>query len=387
MNSLPAGRLSRENNERYENYLSDIRRLAEHEAEVRSEVARMGSHPLSTPGDMESRAGQLAPLGHSDDQLRRAFEQVGRGETAVLRAFNTATELIPPTLGPILPVFPTHEQRLLSKLPGVEIDVPAIAYVQVTTVTGNAAIVAEGALKPELVIPGEQKVATARKIAAHTGLSYEAYSGDYQAFVAAVQGELMGKITDAENQQLYAGTGEANGQVNGLTTDPLILTLDGSTFTEQPGPWDAIEAAIALLRAGPAKAEPTLALTTPGTWSAIRRSTNVQGDYYSVSDPTGVGTDTAWGVPVLVSTAFTPGTFTLVDTSRYGRVVVRESLVTRIGYSGDDLVKNIVRLVSEERLTQTIERPQAICKISGMPTVAALEGEAETPTKATTKKS
>ena len=84
----------------------------------------------------------------------------------------------------------------------------------------------EGAPKPELLIPATQKIATARKIAAHVGVSWEAYSGDYMAFITAVQTELMKKVIDAENQQLYAGTGEANGQVNGLATASGILTLD-----------------------------------------------------------------------------------------------------------------------------------------------------------------
>jgi HK97 family phage major capsid protein len=384
-----AGReqLSAGESHRFREMAADLKDLDQRIADYEGELKRANlDGPLLSRlsgrggGQTVNSAATLAPLGHDHEQLRRAFGQVGRGETAVLesRDFSTATSLIPADLGPILPVFPSHEQRLLAKLPGIGITVPSLAYVEVTSVTGNAGITLEGAPKPEIVIPGVQKVATARKIAGHTGVSWEAYSGDYDAFVTAVQGELMGKIVDAENDQLYAGTGEANGQVNGLTTNPLILTLDGSTFTDQPGPWDAIEAAIALMRAGAALAEPNLALTTPGTWSAIRRVTNLQGNYYVAADPSTAEVNTAWGVPVLVSKAFTPGTFTLVDTTRYGRVVVRESLVTRIGYSGTDFTDNIVRFVSEERITQTIERPHAICKISNLPTVAALEGDADT---------
>ena len=56
---------------------------------------------------------------------------------------------------------------MLERLPGHAIDVPALAYIEVVTVTGTAAIVAEGAGKPELLMPADQKTATARKIAAH----------------------------------------------------------------------------------------------------------------------------------------------------------------------------------------------------------------------------
>jgi hypothetical protein len=82
-----------------------------------------------------------------------------------------------------------------------------------------------------------------------------------------------------------------------------------------------------------------------------------------------------FGVDVLQSTQFTAGVGVLFDTTLYGRAVVRESLVTRIGYSGTDFTQNIVRLLSEERPTQTIERPQAICKITGLPTEVATTEE------------
>ena len=66
----------------------------------------------------------------------------------------------------------------------------------------------------------------------------------------------------------------------------------------------------------------------------------------------------------------------LFDTTIYGRVA-RESLVTRIGYSGTDFTQNVVRLLSEERITQTIERPQSICKITGLPTAVPTQAPAK----------
>jgi hypothetical protein len=63
-----------------------------------------------------------------------------------------------------------------------------------------------------------------------------------------------------------------------LTTDPNVLTFDGSTVTTTPGPWDAIEHGIETLRSGPALAEPGLALCHPATRSAIRRQTNTYGN-------------------------------------------------------------------------------------------------------------
>ena len=77
----------------------------------------------------------------------------------------------------------------------------------------------------------------------------------------------------------------------------------------------------------------------------------------------------------------------LVDTSLVGRVAVRETLTLRIGYAGTDFTSNIIRTVCEERLNLAVERPAAICWITGLPTVAvAATTEDTTPAKTTAKR-
>jgi hypothetical protein len=71
----------------------------------------------------------------------------------------------------------------------------------------------------------------------------------------------------------------------------------------------------------------------------------------------------------------------LFDTRIYGRAVVREPIITRIGYAGTDFTQNIVRYVSETRITQTIERPQAILKLTGLPTTAPTAAETAKPAR------
>jgi HK97 family phage major capsid protein len=353
----------------------DLRGLTEHIAELRDDEAR--SHipakyaNLGRGGREVKTAGRLSPLGYTDEQLRRAFDQIGRGETAVLEKRDPGfagplTPLVPPELGPILPVFPRHEDRLLDRLPGVGIDVPAIAYVEVVSTTGTATIVPEGGQKPELLMPATQQVAAARKIAAHVGISWESFN-DYAAFVSSVQGELMRCIVDAENLQLYGGTGDANNQVNGLTTNPNILTLAAGALGEN---YTDISAGIAALRNGPALATCDLILMNPETWAAIRVQKDQYGRFLIDPDPSVEQANTVFGIDVVVSTQFTAGVAVLFDTRIYGRAIIREPIITRIGYNGTDFTQNIVRYVSEERITQTIERPQAILKLTGLPTTA-----------------
>jgi hypothetical protein len=41
----------------------------------------------------------------------------------------------------------------------------------------------------------------------------------------------------------------------------------------------------------------------------------------------------------------------------------------------------MIRLVSEEKITETIERPQAICVVSNMPTAVAADHDAKSTAK------
>ena len=47
---------------------------------------------------------------------------------------------------------------------------------------------------------------------------------------------------------------------------------------------------------------------------------------------------------------------------------MREALTLRTGTNDDDFTRNLVRWVAEERLALAVERPAAVCKITGLPT-------------------
>jgi hypothetical protein len=86
-------------------------------------------------------------------------------------------------------------------------------------------------------------------------------------------------------------------------------------------------------------------------------------------------------VPVLETTACPDGEGWLLDTTKFGRLAVRETLTMRVGYSGTDFVQNVLRYVAEERCVLTVERPSAVLHLTTLPTVAATD----TTDKRTTK--
>ena len=265
--------------------------------------------------------------------------------------------------------------RLLDKLPGFALEAPSLEYIQVNSVTGTAAVVGEGQPKPELTMPPTKLIIPALKLACHAGVSWEAVN-DYDTWVSAVRTELLRVIVDLENHEIVYGAGGAS-HLSGLLSASGILTLVGTgTAATPPNHFDDIAGGIAKLRTGPALANPDLLLLHPNTWANIRTQKDTLGRYVSGDDPTDSAVETAWGVEVVQSTQFTAGEAVLLDSQLFGRVAVRESLVLRVGFSGDDFTNNIVRSVAEERLNVAVERPAAICHITGLPTAAPTQTKA-----------
>jgi HK97 family phage major capsid protein len=259
---------------------------------------------------------------------------------------------------------PVHESRIADRLPAFALDAPSLEYIQVNSITGTAGIVAEGAAKPEIVPTTTALTATAVKIAAHTGISWESIH-DWDAFTQSMLTELTRQVVDAENQQILTW----------LNTTGILTHAATAAPAPPASSYSDIEQAIAQLRVGPSLAVADLLILNPSTWSAIRRQTNTLGNFL-IGDVAVDPIDQVWGVPVLETTVCADGEGWMLDTTKFGRLAVRETLGVRIGYSGTDFTQNILRYVAEERCVLTVERPSAVLHITTLPTTAAADTNA-----------
>ncbi|BDB42834.1 MULTISPECIES: phage major capsid protein [Mycobacterium] len=308
---------------------------------------------------------QVAPLGLDEESSRALYEAVVSRQSLQVKAFSSPDSLLPAQLVPNV-LGPVHENRILDRLPVQAISAPSVEYIRHNSTTGAAAVVAEGGLKPELVLNTQQMTATAQKIAAHTATTYEAIS-DWDSWTGYVQAELFRQIIDVENAELLGGAG-TTGHLTGLLHTSGILTHDHSADATGVTTLDAVEMSIAALRTGAALAEPDLLVLNPLTWSAMRREKDSQNRYLVAPDPTQGAASSLWGVEVLVTTVQAAGTGLLIDSSKFGRVLLREGLSLRTGSANDDFTHNLVRFVGEERLALAVERPAALLSITGLPT-------------------
>lgn len=308
---------------------------------------------------------QVSPLGFSAETLKALHQAASTRQSLSVKAFSTVDPLLPAQLAPNV-VGKVHEGRLLDHLPALAISAPSYEFIVHSSTTGVPAPTAEGAAKPEIVLNATSSVATAVKIAAHFGLSYETIA-DFPAFQSYAQTEVIRQVMDIENAQLLSGTG-TSGNIPGFFATSGILTHDASADTgTNVTALDSIEMSIAALRTGPALADANLLVLHPNTWAAIRRIKDTMGRFIVNPDPTAGEGNRIWGVPVLVTTAQVAGKGLLLDTDKFGTVLVREGITVMTGTNNDDFTKNIQRFVVEERLTLAVERPSAVLAISNLP--------------------
>ena len=359
-------------------------------AKQRGVTTRSAADPAAQPGLPRgprpiNTAGQLAPLQFRADHLQRMQAAAQRGESCRIEAerrdFSTADPLLPSSLFPF-PIEAVHESRLLDRLPGYAIETPSVTFIRHISTAGKPAAVAEGTPKPELIFNTDALTATAVKLAANNGLSWEIIS-DWPAFQSYANVELYRQIVDLENELLISGNSgiavfsgaydyESPTGMQGLLDTPGILRYDASQDTGGSGAtllsaFDSFEKAIAALRVGPALAEPDLIVLHPSTWSAIRRIKDGFGRFQAQPDPTAGQANEIWGVPVLQTIACPQGEAVLIDTQKFGYVAVREVLSMRIGYNNDDFSRNILRTVAEERLVLCVTRPPAVLQVFNLP--------------------
>ena len=218
---------------------------------------------------------------------------------------------------------------------------------------------------PELQFVTDQLTLLAIKLAAHNALSWEVIS-DWPSFQSYCGTELYRQIIDAENEQILSGDGTAGSMVGFFATSG-VLTEDATSVAPDTA-IDHLEKAIAKLRTGPALAEADSLVLHPSTWSAIRRTKDAYERYLVSADPTRDEADQIWGRGLVLSTTACPAAKgLLLDSSKFGFIAVREALSMRIGFANDDLTRNLLRTVAEERLVLCVTRPAAALDISNLP--------------------
>jgi Phage capsid family len=332
----------------------------------------LGTTPTAPDGGYQLAAKGLGkkvyPFGLPKTEVKAAYEAVKRGGNFIIEAkdFTTVVPLLVPQQAPgIVPEY--FEARLIDHLPVTAISAPSYQFLmhQYADDTGGPDFTAEGTQKAEWLPAAEKTIVTAQKIAGYFNISSESLI-DAPQWESYLINTLFRKIATKENAALLYGSVTDSLGIQGWSTQSGVLTHDASADPSGSTNLDSLELAINQLRIeSGVYATPNLAITSPTTWSKTRRIKSTTGEYIA-GDPLHEAVTNAWGVPVVTTTACNDGDMFLVDTSKFGSVLVREGISTHMGYSGTGLIENILTVVAEERLTVANVIPSAVLYLTNL---------------------
>lgn len=232
----------------------------------------------------------------------------------------------------------------------------AIEYPKETGFTNSAAVVAEGALKPQSDIKFDlvtQSVATI----AHWVRASKQILDDAPMLQSYIDGRLRYGLKYVEELQLLMGDG-TSGNLLGIYPQAVAysapITIAGATRIDQ--------IRLAMLQATLAELPATGIVLHPSDWAAITLSKTTSNEYL-FANPQGITTPTIWGLPVVDTQAMTLGQF-LIGAFRMGaQVFDREDANVEVSTEDrDNFIRNLCTIRGEERLALAVYRPEAFTK-------------------------
>lgn len=255
------------------------------------------------------------------------------------------TGLLPPSgEGVVAGLHPGAMYALASLFASEPASGPVQRYYQMDG--ASAAVVAEGAVKPDAGLAITPKDATLVKLATVSTVSDE-LQDDAPYLVGAITQELRSAVTVAENGHVIAALGAASGILTAPATAATLL--------------DVLADEIAALEAQNG-VTPSAIVVAPSVLSTLRKARSTGSDDYRF-DPLTAAPAAVHGVP-LVSTASTPADTAWVITGMAATMFRRGPISVDIGLSGDDWVRNQTHVRCEERVVLAVQRPSMISKIT-----------------------
>ncbi|HBP1855287.1 TPA: phage major capsid protein [Pseudomonas aeruginosa] len=286
-------------------------------------------------------------------------------KAAITSLTGSAGDLIQPQrVGMVLPT----QQRLFVRdlLAWGRTTSNSIEYVRETGFTNNAAPVSENPQnpKPESDITFELDTDPVATIAHWVRASRQVLS-DAPMLASYIDGRLRYGLKLKEEMQLLKGSGVGL-NLNGLYTQASIYA--------NPGVVVQVETAIdrlrlALLQVTMAEYDADGIVLSPVDWAAIEL-TKDKNNNYVFATPTGLAVPGLWGRPVVASKSMDIGDFLTGSFQQGAEGWDREDVsVTVSTEDRDNLVKNMVTILCEERVGLSVFRPEAFVKgdFDGLP--------------------
>jgi len=276
-----------------------------------------------------------------------------------LKVLTTSTGWVPTVVRSTVVVpYATPQPAVTDLIPTIQITQNAFVYMEETTFTNAAVEVAEGAAKPEGNLALTERTSPVRKIAVWIAVTDEQLE-DVPQMQDYLENRLGFMVKQRLNTQILVGNGTApnlRGIVNVVGVQTQAKGVD-------PTP-DAIYKAMTKVRVT-GQAMPSAYVTHPNDWQEVKLLRTTDG-IYIWGNPSEMGPDRIWGLPVVQDAGLTEGTGVVGDFANYSLLAERKGLTIKIGYQNDDFIKNQRSIVAEIRAAFAVLRPTAFCLVTGI---------------------
>ena len=249
---------------------------------------------------------------------------------------------------------PDRSNHLRENMNVIPTATDTIYYITETMDTNATQVTAPGADKGQSEISLTQNSISVRKISTYLQLAEEMLD-DIPGMSAYLTARFTKKLKVKEDQQILYGTNASN-QLRGIT--PVAQAYDGDEVTLGTAiqEIDVLRAAIAQARVD--EYYPSLIVLHPNDVRDIDLLKDADNQYIHAGI-WGMRPSIA-GVPILETTAITEGDF-LVGDFRMGATLWdrKQANVKFSDQDQDNFIKNVITVRFEERIAQTVERPNA----------------------------
>jgi HK97 family phage major capsid protein len=324
------------------------------------EFAEKNGHPL--PEKDGDGGGEQKSLGEQFIESKVGGELKGREismedfETKAL--FETGAGWEPESLrtGVVIDKA-TRPIQVIDTVPAGSTTMPVVKFMEETTFTNAAAEKKEGEAFPEAALKLAVAESPVRKIPVFLPVTDEQLEDVAQA-QGYINRRLPFMVRQRLDEQILVGNG-ANPNLKGFLEATGVQTQAKGA---DPSP-DAIYKGMVKVRVT-GRAVPSVVYIHPNDWQQIRLLRTEQG-IYIWGNPSEIGPERIWGLPIVQTDAITENTALVGDIANYTELVTRRGIELLVSNSHEDFfVKGKQAVRCSIRVALVVYRGTALCKVT-----------------------
>lgn len=352
LNAVMAERIELEKSRDHSSELISVLDLLDHPTNmIAAAVEAAKDDPSSSPGFWESFT-----KAYTSEMKDTEFEL----DIDVKTLFETTAGWAPETTrtGRVVDAV-TRPIQITQVVPTSPTNQSAIVYMEETTLTLNAAEVAEGGAFAESAFELTEQTSNVRKIAHFVPATDEQLEDE-----ASAGGYLDRRMRFGLEQRLDYQIVQGDGNAPNL--DGLMAFAGVQTYALAGEPaLDAIHKGITLVNVT-GRAIASAILIHSNDWQSIRLVRTADG-IYILGPPTEAGPLTLWGLPVVVNQVMTENTAIVGDFANFIELRIKRGVTVKVSDSHDDyFVKGKQAIRADMRAALPIYRAAAFCTVTNI---------------------